>query len=416
MKIALLTLGCRTNQAESAHIEKRLQALGHEMVNSTSDAEICIINTCSVTAKADYQSRQLIARALKTDAEVIVTGCYAELNSSLLSEKNPDIKVVLNAEKDSIINMIPFSSSSVTLDAEKSNRHRPVIKVQDGCNNECSYCIIPRARGSSVSIRPEKVIEEVVFYNSLGFQEVVISGIHLGMYGRDLNQGYNLAKLLELLLLKTSIKRIRVSSIEINELSDELLEVFCDERICRHLHLPLQSGDDSILQLMNRSYKTTEYIRAIANILCKFNNIALGTDLIVGFPGESSHEFLNTLSLVESLQFSYLHVFPYSDRPGTKASLMSNKVPASEKKIRVKQMREIGLGKKISFINNNVGIDHEILIESLGDDVITGTTSNFIRVHIVHDDSFKAGRLVRVRLTGTQGEAAVGFPLRFTEP
>jgi threonylcarbamoyladenosine tRNA methylthiotransferase MtaB len=287
MKIAILTLGCRTNQAESARLEQMLNAAGHQIVDSTNNAEICIINTCSVTAKADYQSRQLISRSLKTKADVFVTGCYAELNSAILREKNSAVKVVDNKDKYSIINMISPFKSSLTLIKALNERHRPVIKVQDGCDNECSYCVIPQARGISSSSRPEEVLEEVMRYESSGYEEIVISGIHLGVYGRDLNPAYNLAKLIQYILLNSSIQRIRLSSIEINELSEDLLDIMDDIRICRHLHVPLQSGDDTILKLMNRSYLAKDYLKSIENIMKRFNQLALGTDLIVGFPGEN---------------------------------------------------------------------------------------------------------------------------------
>ena len=416
MKIAVLTLGCRTNQAESAQIEQTLQALGHRTVEKTVDAEICIINTCSVTAKADYQSRQLISRAVNSGAEVIVTGCYSELNNSLINAKNKGIKIVRNKDKHRIINIIAGLNSSVILNNIEIKKHRPIIKVQDGCNNECSYCIVPIARGRSISIRPEEVIERVLFYESLGFEEVVLSGIHMGIYGRDLNPMFDLAKLLQLLISKTAIRRIRLSSIEINELTDELMEVLADQRICRHLHLPLQSGDDNILSRMSRSYNSSEYIRAINNVFSIFNNMSVGTDIIVGFPGEGESQFQNTVSIMQSIEFSYLHVFPYSSRLGTKASLMKDNVIEFDKKRHVQIMLTIGKKKKMDFLKYNIGIDHEIIIESCRNNVITGTTSNYIKVRVPTDASLSPGRLVGVRITGIEGQDAVGFPLRSAEP
>ncbi len=416
MKIAVLTLGCRTNQAESSRIEQHLQASGHETVDSAKDAEICIINTCSVTAKADYQSRQLISRAVRAGAEVIVTGCYAELNRSLLIEKNRNIKIVENSNKHNIISLIPNNSSSIVSHSVKSSRHRPVIKVQDGCNNQCSYCIIPKARGRSVSIDPDNVLNEIVFYQSCGFEEIVLSGIHLGIYGKDLSPEINLANLLQLILSKTSVKRIRLSSLEINELSDELLEILSEPRICRHLHLPLQSGDDEILGRMNRSYSVAEYINTIDRVHDKFSNFSIGTDLIAGFPGESELNFTNTLKNVDLLNLSYLHVFPYSARSETAAASMPNQVNEKEKKKRVQTLREIGQNKKLSFFKKNLGLEHEIICETQSGDVIIGTTSNFIRVHVLHDASLKPGRLVRIRLTDMKDERAIGFPIRSIEP
>ena len=416
MKIALFTLGCRTNQAESARIEQILNAAGHQTVDSAIDAEICIINTCSVTAKADYQSRQLISRALKTNAEVFVTGCYAELNSAFLKEEKSSINVVSNRDKSSIINLISPNISSTTLTKTQSERHRPVIKVQDGCNNECSYCIIPRARGKSSSIIPEEVLEEVRRYVAFGFEEIVLSGIHLGMYGRDLTPACNLTKLLEILLLKSSIRRIRLSSIEINEISEDLLDMFNDDRICKHLHIPLQSGDDTILQLMNREYTAHDFLKSIERIMKHYKNIALGTDVILGFPGESHPLFQNTVNVIDMIDFSYLHVFPYSARPGTRASSMRFQVPGPIKRMRVKQVREISQIKKLAFITSNIGLDHEIIVETIGESVMSGTTSNYIKVLLPRNDFQIPGRLVRIRLTGIEKEYALAMPITSSEP
>jgi len=416
MRIAFLTLGCRTNQAESARIEQILNAAGHQTVDSAIDAEICIINTCSVTAKADYQSRQLISRALKANAEVFVTGCYAELNSAFIKEKKSTIRVISNRDKNSIINMITHNISPITLIKSQYERHRPVIKVQDGCNNECSYCIIPRARGASTSISPEEVLEEVMRFESNGFEEVVLSGIHLGIYGKDLKPAYNLTKLLEMLLLKSSIRRIRLSSIEINEISDDLLDIIDDSRICKHLHIPLQSGDDTILKLMKREYSVADYVKSVKTISERFDNIALGTDLIAGFPGESDSLFLNTLELIESMNFTYLHAFPYSLRPGTQAAEMLFHVPVPIKRMRVKRLREMSHRKKIAFINNNIGLDHHIVVETVDENVISGTTSNYIKVLLPRTGSIVAGSLVRIRITGIENEVALAFPISDTEP
>jgi threonylcarbamoyladenosine tRNA methylthiotransferase MtaB len=416
MRIAFLTLGCRTNQAETARIEQILNAAGHQTVDSAIDAEICIINTCSVTAKADYQSRQLISRALKANAEVFVTGCYAELNSAFIKEKKSTIRVINNRDKNSIINMISHDISPITLSITQNERHRPIIKVQDGCNNECSYCIIPRARGSSTSIRPEEVLEEVMRYVSIGFEEIVISGIHLGMYGKDLKPAYNLTKLLEFILVKSSIRRIRLSSIEINEISDDLLDILDDNRLCKHLHIPLQSGDNTILKLMNREYSVADYLKSIEKITKRFDNIALGTDLIVGFPGESDSLFHNTVRFIESINFAYLHVFPYSLRPGTQAATMLCQVPGPIKRLRVKRMRDISHSKKIAFINNNIGLDHQMVVETVNENVIGGTTSNYIKVLLPQNGTLVPGSLVRIRITEIENQEALAVPITDTEP
>jgi threonylcarbamoyladenosine tRNA methylthiotransferase MtaB len=416
MKIVVLTLGCRTNQAESARIEEMLQAFGHQTVAETGNAEICIINTCSVTAKADRQSRQLISRALKTKAEVFVTGCYADLNAARLCENNSAIRVIRNRDKDHLINLIPHLSSTTALSLNTSQRHRPIIKVQDGCDNKCSYCIIPQARGKSSSISPEKVIENVNHYHSLGFDEIVLSGIHLGMYGRDFKDPLNLAELLKLILIRTSVSRIRLSSIEINELSEELIDLLLDKRICKHLHLPLQSGDNSILQKMNRSYSSAEYRKCITYLISRFNKIGIGTDVIVGFPGEDDSHFDRTVQLIEAIDISYLHVFPYSVRPGTRAASMPGQITESVKKARVVRLRELGDYKKAVFIRKNFGFDHEMAVETVVDGAVKGTTSNFIKVHVPSDDSLRPGRLVTVRFTGFESGVVSGIAFTNSKP
>lgn len=416
MKIAVLTLGCRTNQAESARIEQLLNANGHQTDALSDKTDICIINTCSVTAKADYQSRQMISRALKANAEVIVTGCYAELNSTLIKEKNKRIKVIGNGDKHNIINVISSSLSCNSLELSGNARQRPIIKVQDGCDNECTYCIVPKARGRSRSVMPEEILREVERYESLGFEEIVISGIHLGMYGKDLEPGYSLAKLLEKLLLKTKMRRIRLSSIEVNELTEDLINVIVEERICKHLHVPLQSGDDIILKRMNRQYTVNEYGNTIESIRKRFDNISIGTDVIVGFPGEFDSNFNNTLKAIESFEFTYLHAFPFSPRTGTKAATMPDRIHDSLKKRRVMLIRDAGDLKKAAFIEKNIGQSHEMIIESIKDTGIFGTTSNYIRVMIPFEKSLSLGRLARIRITGFENGSATGVPVIDPKP
>ncbi|MCL5061851.1 MAG: radical SAM protein, partial [Nitrospirae bacterium] len=220
MKIAVLTLGCKTNQAESMNMEHALNNAGHQIVEMLEKPDICIINTCTVTSKADYQSRQLINRALKNNAKVIVTGCYAELNNEQIKNIDNNIEVIRNNNKSNIINMIPNEYSSGNINFSKYARHRPAVKVQDGCNYSCSYCAIPMARGGSRSIPIDRVISEIKFYESLGYKEIVLTGIHLGTYGLDLKPKKSLSMLLDNILKNTNIPRIRISSLEIKEIDD----------------------------------------------------------------------------------------------------------------------------------------------------------------------------------------------------
>ncbi|BCB96269.1 tRNA (N(6)-L-threonylcarbamoyladenosine(37)-C(2))-methylthiotran sferase MtaB [Dissulfurispira thermophila] len=410
MRIAILTLGCKTNQAESMSIEYALYNSGHQIVNISENPDICVINTCTVTSKADYQSRQLINKALKNNSKVIVTGCYAELNNEELNKIKGDIKTVKNSEKSNIINIIfqKTSSNLFSFNPMPLSRHRPAIKVQDGCNYSCSYCAIPMARGRSRSVELDDVINEIKLYESMGYKEIVLTGIHLGTYGLDLKPKKSLSILLKTILKNTSIPRIRLSSLEVKEIDDEIIELLKDDRVCRHLHIPLQSGDDNILKLMNRTYLSREYISGIEKILKAIPDISLGTDVIVGFPGEGQAEFDNTRKLIESIAFSYLHIFPYSQRPKTKAIELPYHVAGTIKKERVSILRKIGVTKKQEFIKKHIGKTLDIVVEEQIDGKIIGTTKNYIKVVSRERKDVVPGMLVNINILGYDNDVAIG--------
>ncbi|MBZ0157562.1 MAG: tRNA (N(6)-L-threonylcarbamoyladenosine(37)-C(2))-methylthiotransferase MtaB [Alphaproteobacteria bacterium] len=410
MKISVLTLGCKTNQAESFHLERLLNGSGHEIVDLSGKPDLCVINTCTVTAKADYQSRQLIQRALKNNAKVIVTGCYAELNRERLHDLGSAVRVVRNDDKEKIFNLIQKQGSSDSGNLSHYPRHRPIVKVQDGCNYSCSYCAIPQARGRSRSIPVGKIVEEISFYASLGFNEVVLTGIHLGTYGADLSPRGSLSFLVKEILRGTAIRRVRLSSLEIREIDDELLEMLQEERLCHHLHIPLQSGSGKILKLMNRMYSSEEFSRGIERIAKRLPTIALGTDVIVGFPGEGTEEFEATHKLIESLPFTYLHVFPYSLRPGTRAASFPLQVDEAVKKERVVVLRDLGAEKRAAYLKRNIGEKLWTVIEKVEEEGATGTTGNYIKVSLRGSCSWREGMLVLTHITGIDGDRAVGVP------
>ncbi len=409
MKIAILTLGCKTNQAESHQIELGLIHSGHKIVDLQGQPDLCIINTCSVTAKADSQSRQLINRVIKNKSQLIVTGCYSEMNAENISKLNADIRIVKNSDKHNIISMLPSDISSHNERNNNEFRHRPFVKVQDGCNYSCSYCAIPVARGSSRSERAADILNKIIDLESMGYQEIVLTGIHLGAYGLDMSPPIYLHHLLSDILSRTSIKRIRLGSIEISEISNELLEVCSDKRICEHFHIPIQSGADKILRLMNRSYSVRDLLAGVEAIMNKKPDISIGTDVIVGFPGEDLTEFENTRQLIDALPFSYLHVFPYSERPFTKAITLSDKVREPEKKERVQILRELGAIKRISYIQKNIGKVHDTVVETSKDNGFTGTTGNYIKVFVPESKGIQEGALVNVKISGYMDATATGF-------
>lgn len=408
MRFSILTLGCKANQSESFEIESYLISAGHELVEITEKPDICIINTCTVTAKSDYQSRQLIRRSLRAGSKVIVTGCYSNIRRDEISRMDGAIKVIPNEKKYEIINELTKNTSIETLDFSR-NRSRYFLKVQDGCNYSCAYCIIPVARGRSRSLQPDEIINKIKIASS-NYKEIVLTGIHLGTYGLDLQPQLKLSSLIYRILLETSIQRIRISSLEIREIDDQLLDLLSDRRICPHLHIPLQSGDDAILQRMKRNYRINDFLKGIYKIIKRFPDISLGTDIIVGFPGEGEGEFNNTKKLIEFLPFSYLHVFPYSLRPGTEAVMMRPHVPDSVKKQRALMIREIGNQKRLYYMKNQTGKVLDVIVEKRLDDGYLGLSGNYLRIKIL-SETLPLRDLVSIRVSEMTDGKLLGHPI-----
>lgn len=402
MKVSILTLGCRVNQSESVIIEGSLYNHGWSVVSLSEHPDYCIINTCTVTAKSDYQSRQLIRRAVRTGAKVIVTGCYAQLRPEEIKNITGVNVIVNNNEKYSIINMLSNNNESITYNY--SCRSRPYLKIQDGCNLSCTYCAVPMARGRSRSLEVYEVIRHAQELENAGYKEIVLTGIHLGSYGHDLNPKTKLSKLLKTLLKETIFCRIRLSSLEVKEVNDELIELLREKRICKHLHLPLQSGSDTILKLMNRMYTSKEYELTIENIIKCVPDIAIGTDVIVGFPGEGEKEFLKTKELLASIPISYMHIFPFSPRSNTLASKMGMQNTPSVKKKRLNDLKSLSAKKKMDYMSSQVHKTLDVIIEDMGDDnTVIGTSSNYLKVKVPYN-GYPKGTLIRVMSSDIEGE------------
>lgn len=405
MKIAILTLGCKVNQAESQEIEKNIVTYGHEIVELSEYPDFCIVNTCTVTSKSDYQSRQLIRRAYKAGARVIVTGCYSELNHDAVKSMDGVEKVYLNKEKSNIINMFNQNAACNTLNQKLSARSRCFVKVQDGCNNSCSYCAIPQARGKSKSSLTVEVIANINEAVANGFNEVVLTGIHLGCYGLDLKPKVKLSGLIATILNKTKINRIRLSSLELNEVNEELLELMREPRLCKHIHIPLQSGDNRILKAMNRHYNRIDYEVCIKNIAKRIPDATIGTDVIAGFPGEGESEFNNTYALLESLPLGYIHAFPYSPRPNTAAVELTGTVSSDIKKKRVATIVELSAAKKKETMIRQINKELDVLIENINNNSMCyGTSGNYLKV-LVRSDKIPKGSIAAVNIKGLYNDS-----------
>ncbi|MEJ5226731.1 tRNA (N(6)-L-threonylcarbamoyladenosine(37)-C(2))-methylthiotransferase MtaB [Thermodesulfovibrio sp.] len=389
MKVALIVFGCRVNQAEFQKLEKSLKIKGYEITDDLKKADCWIINTCAVTNKAEIQSRQIINRALKEGKKCFATGCYINLR---FPKETENLKIISNQNKDSIINY--FNTITSSIDSKKINRHRAVVKIQDGCNNYCSYCVVPYLRGKPISYKVSEIIEEIKDYESSGIKEIILSGINIGLFGFNEKEKTNLNFLLKNILKKTSIPKIRLSSIEINHVDEELLEIMGDSRVCKHLHIPLQHGSDRILKLMNRKYDIAQYLKIIEKILLMYPNIAIGTDLIVGFPSETEDDFKATLKIAETVNFSYLHVFNYSKRPFTVAAKMPNHLPEQLKKERTSVLVDIAKAKKRKYIEKFINSQLEIIVENRKNHLFTGTSDNYIKCMIENKDGISSGELV----------------------
>ncbi len=411
MKVSLLTLGCKVNQSEVNSIESALINYGHDIVSLSDSPDICIINTCTVTSKSDYQSRQYLRRAQKTGAKVYATGCYAQLHKKKIHKTVSDsITIIDNSNKLRIINDICDINESKAL-TYNGSRSRVFVKIQDGCNFRCTYCAIPLARGKSRSEEMEKIAEDINSIHSAGINEIVLTGIHIGLYGHEMDPRTGLNDLLRYILLHTDIPRIRLSSLEIREIDDELLEILADNRICCHLHIPLQSGDDTILRAMGRNYSSLEYQRSLSVIFKRFPDISIGADVIAGFPGECEDSFNNTTNLLIRNGFSYLHVFPYSKRENTKALDLDDHVDSGTKNERVAILRKIGNEKKRDYMMRFLGKKLDVIVEIQNKDgKYTATSGNYLKVH-VNSRELKQGSLISIKATETLDDHLVGIPI-----
>lgn len=398
-KVAFHTLGCKLNYAETSVIGNSFLKRGFTVTDFDSQADVYVINTCTVTENAERECRQIIRRALRhnPDGFVIVTGCYAQLRPDEI-QKIEGVDLVLGSkEKFEIFNFIDSLEKKelacvYVTPLEKLNdfgpafsslpeeRTRAFLKIQDGCDYKCSFCTIPKARGMSRSEPEVEAIKQLSELVNQGYKEIVLTGVNVGDYGSKI--GTNLYNLLKKLIRVDGDFRIRISSIEPNLLTDKIIElVAIEDKLCKHFHIPLQSGSDKILKKMQRRYLSKLYAERIERVKSLIPDVGIGVDVIVGFPGESEDDFYTTKEFLSNLPISYLHVFTYSERPGTPAAGMDNQVPKNERKRRTNILRLLGARKKYQFYLEMLGTQQKVLFEHREKDKsIKGFTSNYIRV------------------------------------
>ncbi len=422
-KIFLTTLGCKVNQYETAALKTAFVARGCELVTKNERADIVVINTCAVTNKAGAQSRQAVRQAVRQnpEARIVITGCFVEVAGEQLAaiEELGDrqFAVVGNDQKENLVDDIleesqpfPRFQFGTIMSADKvcslpvrqfGGRTRAYLRVQDGCQSFCSYCIVPYTRGPSRSVPWELVQQQVATYVAEDYHEIVLTGIHLGYYGEDLAERCDITDLVARLTAAFPAIRFRISSLEPLEITSRLLRLMRDrDNLMPHLHVPLQSGDDEILALMERRYTTGQFAEIIARCHEMVPGIAIGLDVMTGFPGETEQHFANIFSFLKELPFSYLHVFPYSKRPGTKAAQFAGHLPKTVKKERVVALRQLSDRKKAAFYKQHLNRVLPVLVESTRDDqgLLRGFSDNYVACHFPGENAL-INRVVSVRTT-----------------
>ena len=423
MRVRLESIGCRLNIGEMEAMARSLAAAGHRVVGPGEPAELCILNTCTVTSVASKKSRHLIRqlRRVHPGASVVVTGCDAELAPEAARSAGVDL-VVGNADKDRLLELAAAAAllhePEPEIDGPMSptgagSRTRAFVKAQDGCDNRCSFCLTTVARGAGRSVAPGEVVGEVRRLVELGYREVVLSGVHLGSYGHDLGNRRGLRDLVARLLAETPVPRLRLSSVEPWDLDPSFFALFADRRLLPHLHLPLQSGCDATLERMARRTRRADFADLLAAARGAVPHIAVSTDVMVGFPGESEREFSESIAFVEAMGFSRLHVFRYSRRPGTPAAVMPGQVPPTAVQERSRRMHALGAELERRFNSGLVGSCCEVLWESaeeFGDGLRwSGLTPSYVRVCTTTPPDLDFGnRIAATEIVGVVPGGVVG--------
>ncbi|MCE2405769.1 MAG: tRNA (N(6)-L-threonylcarbamoyladenosine(37)-C(2))-methylthiotransferase MtaB [Dehalococcoidia bacterium] len=423
-RVSILTHGCKLNQSDSDTLARGFQDAGYSIVGPSDQADVYVVNTCTVTHVADRKARRALRSARKRDpsALVVATGCYAQRAPDALAAM-PDVDLVAgNRDKDRLVEMVRGALSgpapggpdatgeSAPSMARRGARCRAMVKIQEGCDQVCAYCIVPTVRGRERSIPPGDILETVRRRVGEDFKEVVLTGTQLGSYGFDI-PGTSLRDMLYLLLEESGVDRLRVSSLQPQELTCGLLDLWWDRRLCPHFHMPLQSGSDRVLKRMRRRYTAREYADAVERVRSAAPDASITADVIVGFPGEDEDDFQQSMSLVKEVGFADLHVFPYSPRPGTSAAYMGPRIDAPTVGRRMSEMLALGRAQGADFRNASLGAVRPVLWErsSLreGRPMLVGLTDNYLRV-VAEGPASLVNSVSPARLTGRLGEDMLG--------
>jgi threonylcarbamoyladenosine tRNA methylthiotransferase MtaB len=450
----LINFGCRASHADGAAIKKQLMMEGFREAGPEA-SELAVLNTCTVTAAADAEVRQVIRRIHRANprCKILVTGCYAQRAADEIAKLAGVAWVIGNSHKHTLVNILSRKtfcetsqkdfglSEELQTAAERlpcgdeslasqplvmvgeigdtfhfapvfaDDRTRPTLKVQDGCNARCAFCVIPHVRGDSRSMEPDKVIEQVHELERNGYKEVVLSGINLGSYGRDLGRRFSFLGLVERILQETTIPRLRISSIEPMDVTQDLIELLATEpRMAHHLHVPLQSGSNRILRLMNRRYWTTQYAERILAARERMPNCGIGADVMVGFPGETGEDHAESLRFIEALPFTYLHIFPYSARPGTPAAGRAGQVDGRRIHERVREMKSLIASKRSKFLQAQIGQKlSTVVLHKVQNGVRTSLSTNYLQVSLPGAEVLP-NTLLEVEIGHVCGGSLVGQP------
>ena len=422
---AIETHGCKLNQADSLRLAREFVAAGYVRVSADGPADVYVLNSCTVTHVADRKARHALraARRRNPDALVVATGCYPQRAPDDLTALDEVDLVLGNPDKESLVRRVTDLRGDRLEDWEeepfmaldgRTTRTRAMVKIQEGCDQVCAYCIVPRVRGRERSVPLDDIVADIARCVGEGYREVVLTGTQLGTYGFEWPE-ISLTDLVKAVLRRTDVQRLRVSSLQPQEISGELLELWGDERLCPHFHVPLQSGSDAVLERMRRRYTSEMYQDAVERVRARVEDVSITTDVIVGFPGETEDDFRRTVELCEAVGFSDMHVFPYSPRPGTSAAVYGGQVAPAVKAERVRTLMALASDQSRRFRGRFIGTERPVLWERTVDmssvEVWSGLTDNYIRAYAPSSEDI-ANRVTAARLLSVRGDGMESRILR----